>query len=62
MRLYFGFCVCCVLFFLSMILLVISLIKTELGDGAGIGLDLSVCENKQNFHPLLPVRFVACKP
>lgn len=45
-----------------MILLVISLIKTELGDGAGIGLDLSVCENKQNFHPLLPVRFVACKP
>lgn len=38
------------------------LIKTKLGNSDSTGLDLNVCENTQNSHPLLPVSFVSCKP
>lgn len=45
---------CFVLFFFSLILLVISLVKAKSGDGDSIGLDLSVRENTANFYPLSP--------
>lgn len=43
------FFVCVVLFFLSIILLVISLVKNKLGDGYSIRLDPSVWENTKTF-------------
>lgn len=43
------FFVCVVLFFLSVILLVISLVKNELGDGYSIRMDPGVWENTKIF-------------